>query len=109
VARALAGGLLLLLFLLQEGVDGRRQFVEALLEFLQLVDCVVMVVAALTGRLGLLSTTWLARMPAAARQREGLLGVVAQRFADLRVERRVVVVEVPEQVLQARPGHGSSS
>jgi hypothetical protein len=37
---------------------------------------VVMVVAALTGRLSLLSTSWFAGMPAALGQRHDLLGVV---------------------------------
>jgi hypothetical protein len=76
VARAPAGALLLLLLLLQEGVDGRRQLIEALLELLQFIDRVVMVVAALTGRLGLLSTARFAGMPAALGQRDDLLGVV---------------------------------
>jgi hypothetical protein len=80
VARAPAAALALLLFLLQQGVDGRRQFFQPLLELPQLIDCVVlmvvMVVATLTGRLSLLSTAWFARMPAAFGQRHDLLGVV---------------------------------
>jgi hypothetical protein len=86
---------------------------EPLLELGQFLDRVVLVVgmgvAALTGRLGLLSTARFARMPAALRQRDDLLGVVQKGFADLGVERRVVVVEVPEEVSQAWAGHETAS
>lgn len=70
------------LLLLQQGVHGRRQFFEPLLELPQLIDravlvvVAVMVVAALTGRLGLFSTPWFAGMPAAVGQRHDLLDVV---------------------------------
>ena len=106
-------GLLLLLLLLQQGVHRRRELFEPLLELGQFIDrmvlVVVMGVVALTGRLGLLSTAWFAGMPAAVGQRDDLLGVVQKRFADLCVEPRVVVVEVPEEVSQAWAGHDRAS
>jgi hypothetical protein len=67
------------------------------------VVTVRVLVAARTGRLGLLSAAWFAGMPAAFGQSDDLLGVVGQRFADLLLQGSVVVVEVPEEV----PGAGS--
>src|SRR5581483_4101384 len=64
------------------------------------------VMAALTGRSGTRSTAWFARMPAAVGQRGELPGVVPHRQADLLLQRRVVVVEVPEEGADARSGHG---
>jgi hypothetical protein len=106
-----------LLFLLQQRVHGGRKFVQTLPELPQLIDrmvvmlvmLLVMVVVALTGRLSTLSTSRFARMPAAAGQRDGLLGVVPQGFAELLVERRVVVVEIAEEVSQAWAGHDRAS
>src|SRR5688500_1881345 len=64
-----------------------------------------MTVAARTGRIRLLLTAWFAGTAAALGERHDLLGVVAQGFGDLAVQRRVVVVEVPEEGLETRSGH----
>jgi hypothetical protein len=96
----------------EQGVDRRRQVGQAVLQLVKFVArrAVVVVVvvvrvlvAARTGRLGLLSAAWFAGMPAAVGQGDDLLGVVGQRFADLLLQGSVVVVEVPEEV----PGAGS--
>jgi hypothetical protein len=97
-------------------VDRGAQVGQPVLQFLEFfgnrpVVAVGMVVtvgtlmSARTGRLGLLSTAWLAGTAAAVGQRDDLLGVVAQGFGDLPVQRRVVVVEVPEEGLETRSGH----
>jgi hypothetical protein len=99
-----------LLLLLQQRVHSGRKFVQTPPELPQLIDrMIVMVVAALTGRLGTRSTSRLARMTAAAGEGDGLFGVVPQGLAELLVQRRVVVVEVAEEIPQARAGHGSAS
>ena len=91
-------------------VDGAAQVGQPVLQFLELlghrpVVVVGMTVAARTGRLGVLSTAWFAGTAAALGERHDLLGVVAQGFGDLALQRRVVVVEVPEQSLETRSGH----
>jgi hypothetical protein len=67
----------------------------------------VMEVDARTGRLGLLSAARYSGAAAAAGQRGQFLGVVAQRFAQLLVQRRVVVVEVAEEVSDAGSRHSA--
>src|SRR5256714_10052838 len=96
----------------EQSVDGGIQFGEAVLELVELVRRAGLVpvgmgvlVAARTGRLGLLSAAWFAGMPTAFRERDELLGVVGQRLADLLLQRPVVVVEVPEEVSGARSRH----
>jgi hypothetical protein len=94
----------------EQFVDRGAQVGQPVLQLLKLVGhrpvvVVGMGVAARTGRLGLLSAAWFAGMAAAVGERHDLLGVVAQGFGDLAVQRRVVVVEVPEEGLQTRSGH----
>ena len=92
-------------------VDGAAQVGQPVLQFLKFVGnrpvvmVVGMIVAARTGRLGLLSAAWFAGTAAAVGERDDLLGVVAQGFGDLAVQRTVVVVEVPEESLETRSGH----
>jgi hypothetical protein len=65
------------------------------------VGWVLVVVGALTGLLGGLSTAWLTVVPTAAGSGAELLPVVCQREPDPGRQRRVVAAEVGEEGLSA--------